>query len=114
MIHLTFESLPEFSTWKEKVEKETTSCFVIRTTTQGTTHYICNRSGTYNARSSGKRTPKQQGTSKIDGHCTAYMKMNMDSNRRVTVEACLEHVGHDTELRHLRLPKQTHNNIAGN
>lgn len=108
----------EFLTWKENVEKETTSWFVKYRKREGKHYTIdwfrCNRTGTHKPRGTGKRAMKQQGTSKMDGYCTAYMKvMTSKSDGKVTVEACLGHFGHSLKLGHLRIPDQIRQNIAG-
>eukprot|EP00794_Sanderia_malayensis_P009461 gene9461-10448_t len=56
-----------FLIWKENVEKETTSWFVKYRKRR------CNRTGTHKPRGTGNRAMKQQGTSKIDGYCTAQV-----------------------------------------
>jgi len=49
-----------------------------------------------------KRALKPQGPSKIDGKCSAFMKVVVDSvSKEVNVEYNLFHIGHDTRLGHL-------------
>ena len=113
-----FSSEAEFKQWKEKVEKETISWFVKYRKREGKNSiidwYRCNRSGTYRPRGTGKRAMKQQGSSKIGGHCTAFMKTISSKDRgNVVVEACLGHTGHEKKLGHLRIPDQLRQEIAG-
>lgn len=114
-----FPSTEEFMAWKSELEKKTSSWFVkFRGTKRGkeysTTWYRCNRSGTFQSRGEGKRAMKQQGTSKINGNCTAYMKASTsNTNGTVKIESCLDHTGHEQELSHTRMPDGLRKNIAG-
>ena len=38
-------------------------------------YYYCNRTGTFTSRGNGKRSLKQQGTLKLGGYCTAYIRV---------------------------------------
>ena len=114
----SYETVKEYLAWKENVEKETTSWFVKYRKRDGKLNTIdwlrCNRTGTHRPRGTGKRAMKQQGTSKIDGCCTAHMKfITSKSDGRVVVEGCLGNFGHSLKLGHLRIPDQIRQNIAG-
>ncbi|XP_014676566.1 PREDICTED: zinc finger transcription factor family protein 17-like [Priapulus caudatus] len=113
-----FETTREFLTWQVNIEKETTSWFVKYRKREGKQHTIdwfrCNRTGTYKPRGTAKRAIKQQGTSKINGYCTAHMKVTTSKcDGKVTVEGCLGHFGHPLKLGHLRIPDQIRQTIAG-
>ena len=113
-----FETKTQFKEWKETTRKETTSWFVKYRKKVGknstTNWFRCNRSGTYKSRGTGKRAMKQQGTSKIDRHCTAFIKVvTPNNNENITVEACLGHTGHSQKLGHLRILDKLRQDIAG-
>lgn len=74
-------------------------------------YYHCNRSGYYNSVSTGKRSLKSQGTSKINGYCTAAMAVTTQC-QTVYVEYCKTHHGHITSLAHLRLAEKDRKDIA--
>jgi len=60
-----------------------------------------------------KRALKTQGLSKIDGKCSAFMKVVVDSvSKEVNVEYNLSHIGHDTRLGHLRISDEVRSTIA--
>ena len=76
--------------------------------------FRCNRSGTYKPRGTGKRAMKQQGTSKIDRHCTAFIKVVTPiDNENITLEVCLGHTGHSQKIGFLRIPDKLRQDIAG-
>ena len=114
-----FPSTEEFMAWKSELEKKTSSWFVkFRGMKRGkeysTTWYRCNRSGTFQSCGEGKRAMKQQGTSKINGNCTAYIKaFTSNTNGTVKIESCLDHTGHEKELSHTRMPDGLRKKIAG-
>ncbi len=57
---------------------------------------------------------KQQGTSKIGGHCTAYMEVTTNKiDRKIVVQACLDHAGHEENLGYDCIPDQLGQKIAG-
>ena len=79
-----------------------------------TTWYRCNRSGTFKSRGDGKRAMRQQGTSKIGGYCTAYIKAYTNNHDgTVKIESCLDQTGHGMKLSHTRMPDTLRKRIAG-
>ena len=57
---------------------------------------------------------KNQGTSKMGNHCKASLKaVEFCESGKVAVEFCLWHVGHDSELGHLRILDDIRSTIAG-
>ncbi len=100
-----YEITKEFIAWKKKVERETTSWFVKNRKREGKGQTIdwfrCNRTGTHKLRDTGKRAMKQQGTSKINGYCTIYIKAATSKiDGKVTMEASLGHFGYSIKLIH--------------
>jgi len=100
----TFASFDAFLVWKKLKEQESNSLFVQhrqkRICKDNETYYFyCSRTGYLQER---KRALKPQGPSKIDGKCSAFMKVVVDSvSKEVNVEYNLFHIGHDTRLGHL-------------
>eukprot|EP00794_Sanderia_malayensis_P011705 gene11705-12923_t len=96
-----FSSTEEFMIWKSEVEKKLLpglSSFEEQNESRG----------------DGKRAMKQQGTSKINGNCTAYIKaLTSNTNGTVKIEFCLNHTGHEKELSHTRMPDALRKKIAG-
>ena len=109
----------DFLTWKEQLEKETNSWFVQdcgekKVADGSKTYYYCNRSGHFRNQGIGKRHSKTQGTSKINGHCTASLTVSKaEGGTFITVEAHTTHYGHEASLGHLRLPLSERAAIAG-
>lgn len=95
-------------------KKETNSWFVQESgkKSAGTTYYYCNRNGYYKSRGTGRRHLKNQGTSKINAHCTAALKVQctgMDCHLTVYKT----HYAHKSSLGHLRIPESDRLAIAG-
>ena len=75
--------------------------------------FYCNRTGYLQGVEGRKRALKTQGLSKIDGKCSAFMKVVVDSvSKEVNVEYNLSHIGHDTRLGHLRISDELRSTIA--
>ncbi|XP_049529014.1 uncharacterized protein LOC119462611 [Dermacentor silvarum] len=105
-----------FKSWKEKVEKDTRSRYVVTTSAkkgspQGkeTTYYSCHRSGTFVPQGTGKK--KQPPSLKCGRRCFAGMTVTK-SNTGVNVVFQSKHRGHDFELRHVLLSKTERSAIA--
>ena len=76
-------------------------------------YYKCNRSGFYKTKSTGQRQLKSQGTDKINGHCTAFIKTTTNKhNETIKAEICSTHYGHGHDLEHIRLDTNTRLTIA--
>lgn len=81
--NIEFSSFEEFLKWKQNVEKETLSRYVKECGSKqcadnSTRHYfVCNRSGHYMCKSTGKRHLKTQGSNKINGACPASMRASI-------------------------------------
>ena len=113
-----FNNSEEFQKWKESIERETNSSFILRsapaTTLDNTTsYYYCNRTGIYKPEGKGKRQLKSQGSNKIGYQCSAYIRATQLMGRKeVSVRYCLDHYNHDLQLAFLRIPEQTRMEIA--
>ena len=104
----------EFKQWKEQYEKNSNSWFVQGSGKKSTTLYFyCNRSGHYQSKGAGKRHIKNQGSSKINGHCTAAMVAKLTESLELEVTIYKNHYGHKTSLGHLRIPETDRLAIAG-
>ena len=74
-------------------------------------YYYCNRTGKFTSKGHGKRSVKQQGTSKIGGHCTAYIRVKEFESGEVEAEICDHHI-HEKKLVHLPLSDSVKKMIA--
>ena len=74
-------------------------------------YYYCNRTGKFTSKGHGKRSLKQQGTSKIGGHCTAYIRVKEFESGEVEAEMCDHHI-HEKKLVHLPLSDSVKKMIA--
>eukprot|EP00794_Sanderia_malayensis_P006481 gene6481-7221_t len=114
-----FKNIEEFEIWKKTMEKEGAAWFVRCRGTRTardfeTTWYICNREGAPRLGGTGKKAMKHQGTCKIKGHCTSYMKVvRYFDSECVVAQYCLGHTGHESYLGHLRIPNDIRTKIAG-
>ena len=77
----TFADYAEFTVWKEDLERETHSSYVLKcapvvTQEYRVSYYYCNRSGKYKPEGHGKRQLKSQGSTKIGFQCSAYIKVS--------------------------------------
>lgn len=113
-----FASVEEFQHWKSMYEKDSRSWFVKSTGHKvvgdiNVTYFYCNRSGFFSSESSGMRSLKTQGTSKIDAHCTAGILLRLLEGGKVDIEVIKTHYGHAPDLGHIRIPSQDRLAIAG-
>ena len=111
-----FSTFNEFLDWKERHEDESLSSFVLQSSPKQRDNYIiyyyyCKRTGKFTSRGSGKRSLKQQGTSKLGGYCTAYIRAKEYECGKVETEICDHHV-HEKKLVHLPLSDSTRKMIA--
>lgn len=111
-IVLQFDNSKQFLSYLRKFERENTvefyNCSHSNNLKSKVTYYRCNRSGFYReSKEAVQRRTKNQGSCKIEGHCTAYVKSKEEfASGKVTMELCNSHYGHDTQLVHLRVPKE--------
>ena len=75
--------------------------------------FYFNRTGYLQGVEERKRALTTQGLLKIDGKCSAFMKVVVDSvSKEVNVEYNLSHIGHGTKLGHLRISDELRSTIA--
>ena len=114
----TFADYAEFTVWKEDLERETHSSYVLKcapvvTQEYRVSYYYCNRSGKYKPEGHGKRQLKSQGSTKIGFQCSAYIKVSEHLvNKNVFVKFCSTHYNHDLQLAYLKIPEKTRLEIA--
>ena len=115
---LLFSNMAEFLQWKDKEERATNSSYVMNSSAKiyGESehrYYYCNRAGRYSGRGEGKRQLKTQGSSKINGHCTAHMKaVHNQKTNEVNVEYCATHNSHAIQLAHLCMSDEIRSSVA--
>ena len=106
--------------WKCKEEDKHNANFVKQTGSKTDvknnkiSYFHCNRSGFFKSKTSGQRQLKSQGTDKIDGYCTAYIKViTRQHTGEVEASICNTHYGHEQDLGHIRLSINARLSIAG-
>lgn len=114
---LNFSSSEEFILWKTNLEKQTSSSFIKKHGTKKNTNfsrtiYWCHRSGIYVPKGKGIRHLKTQGTCKIDGHCPAQLNVTSYADGKLEVIFTKTHVGHGSDLGHLKLTSNEKSEIA--
>lgn len=105
-----FQNNQEFDVWKKEVERKTNSSFLK---VNKTMTFQCHRSGTYEPAGKGIRRLKLSGSRKINGFCPAMIKVEKQSEHKVEVTYIKTHVGHECEIKHLRLTKKEKKLLAG-
>ena len=108
--------MPDFKMWKEEYENSSLSSFILHSAPKRhigyqSYYYYCNRTGHYFSKGKGKRGLKIQGSSKLDAHCTAFIRAKKYDDGCVEVTMC-EHHTHETQLAHLHLPQSTKEMVA--
>lgn len=114
---LTFLTEIDFLTWKRKVEADTLSRFIVKEGTRmykkhKTTNYDCHRSGYHAALGKRIRTLKIQGSVKINGFCPARISKQLNNDGSSNVTYFVTHIGHQNELKYLRLSSVEREDIA--
>ena len=99
------------------LEKSTNSWFVKGTGKKhpsgvSTYYFYCNRSGLFKSNSTGQRTIKSQGSSKINSHCTAGIQVQVLGTGDLNVTVVKTHYGHTQSLGHLRISDTVRKEIA--
>lgn len=114
-----FKSAEDFFNWKNQIEDEE-NCYFSKQRTYKTPSknsqtewFGCNRSGFYKSRvTERKKKIKFQGSAKISGYCPAGIKATCKDDGSISVQYTSTHVGHSSELAHLRLKFEQRKNIA--
>ena len=90
IVNKTFATMPDFKEWKEGYETASFSLFVLHSERMGYVcyYYYCNRTSKYTSRGTGKRGLKIQGTSKLESHCTSFIRARKYESGVVKVEMC--------------------------
>lgn len=102
-----------------QVEKESSSWYVGACGTQSyryhtVKYYYCNRSGFSKCKVVRKRGKKIQGSSKMKGTCCSFMTARKNKvSGSISVDYCLDHVGHNKKLAHVPLSDEMRTMIAG-
>lgn len=104
--------MEHFQIWMMKFEKQNGVEFIKVTRNLNikskVTYYRCNRSGFSKVSTKRvQRRTKTQGSCKIQGYCTAYIRTKEDLQTGVvSMNMCNTHYGHERQVIHLRIPKQ--------
>uniref|UniRef100_A0A1B6D3D5 C2H2-type domain-containing protein n=1 Tax=Clastoptera arizonana TaxID=38151 RepID=A0A1B6D3D5_9HEMI len=118
---IEFQSISEFLTWKNNVEKESKTFFIkknslfLRSSNKRIYYFHCNRSGFYRPQVTNfnrKRKIKLQGSRKINAFCPCRIRAELFTDGKVLVQYCSTHIGHKTDLIHLPLKLEERHNIA--
>lgn len=101
-----FNSVEDFNTWKDNIEKYTVSSFIKKDTyskdgISTCSTYQCHRTDIFKIKTLNKRRLKTSGSCKINGFCPASIKTTID-DRGLHVVYLSSHVGHKHELKYLR------------
>ncbi|KJH45951.1 zinc finger, C2H2 type [Dictyocaulus viviparus] len=105
-----FPCVNKFKHWKDQVEADTISKFVLsssRTRASGIiqSYYLCHLSGYANrSRHSTLSAGRLRTTKKLGRYCTAFINTKELLDGAVTVQCCLGHFGHGFDVRRLPLP----------
>lgn len=111
-----FQTLQSFQEWKADTEKRTTASFKHKRTNYGkdnqpvTKYFDCNCTGKAPAEPEARK--RSRGTFKMGGRCPAYITLRFQASGLLHVEACLDHLGHDQRLGHLRIPEDLRVSLA--
>ena len=76
------------------------------------TYLRCHRSGNYNS-SATLRIPNSRGTCKMGKHCPATMEV-IETENDVKVTHFITHIGHDIELKHIKISEADKEEIRSN
>lgn len=109
--YYNFDSIEEFHSWKNEIEKTTATSYIKRFSTEATAYYHCHRCGYHKSRGHTKRNMKISGSCKINGFCPAKIAMKLKHNK-VRVLYVSTHVGHKNDLKHIRLSREEKKSIA--
>uniref|UniRef100_A0A914UTY1 C2H2-type domain-containing protein n=1 Tax=Plectus sambesii TaxID=2011161 RepID=A0A914UTY1_9BILA len=114
-----FDGLPQYNDWIASLELETNCSFInrgggVQQGKDSTRLYKqCSRSGRYRSTAESSKNTRKKGTRKIQAHCPAYIRLNVDKNSGiVSAKMCLTHVGHEIGVKYIDLPKLLKNDIA--
>lgn len=109
---LAFDSIEEFNSWKTEQEARNVSCYIKRVNSENIASYVCHRSGYYKAEGTGKRCLKVTGSSKINAFCPSEIRAYIGKSGSVIVKYLPCHIGHENDIKHIRLTKEEKQFIA--
>ncbi|VDL71953.1 unnamed protein product [Nippostrongylus brasiliensis] len=115
---IRFASSQRFKEWKDEVEVDTMSKYVLsssRTRASGViqSYYLCHLSGYANrSRHSTVQVSRLRATKKLGRYCTAFLNTKELPDGTVIVQCCLGHFGHDFDVRRLPLPSRVRDEVA--
>ncbi|CAL4171680.1 unnamed protein product [Meganyctiphanes norvegica] len=110
-----FNNLKDFHQWKEDIEDKEGIKYIAHKGQKNnkdgscTRIYFCSRSGTYCYNGTGKRSSKNQGTSKIGTYCPSTMNIYCSAEGIVKCKYYKTHLAHETSgtnIRHIQIPKR--------
>ncbi|KAJ1374453.1 hypothetical protein KIN20_037142 [Parelaphostrongylus tenuis] len=113
-----FVNLQKFKSWKDQLETDTISKFVLsssRTRVSGViqSYYLCHLSGYANrSRHSVASTARLRTTKKLGRYCTAFINAKELPDGSVSVQCCLGHFGHGYDVRSLPLPNKVKEEVS--
>ena len=113
---LTFLNIDDFLQWKDSLEKETKSKYIVergvKVSAEKTCHfYRCHRSGFFESNSTGLRSMKQKGSKKINYLCPP-MKLTQFADGQCKLEIIKSHIEHQSKLVYLQLTTCERKKIA--
>jgi len=112
----------EFETWKNNVERETVSMYVLDTGAKNISdgvvkqYYFCHRSINYRKSGKNLRMMKPMGSNKIGKTCPSKIETTItenNGNASVQVKYWKTHCGHAQEIGRLKIDKENRAMIAG-
>ncbi|KAF0682292.1 zinc finger and BTB domain-containing protein 6-like, partial [Aphis craccivora] len=118
---ITFDNLKEFETWKQKIEKETVSMYVLDTGAKKLfngilkQYYFCHRSLNYRKSGNDLRLMKSMGSNKIGKTCPSKLETTIVETNgvaSVNVKYWKTHCGHAQEIGRLKIDKENRAMIA--
>jgi hypothetical protein len=113
----SFENVESFHAWKSEYCTETNSEYKLNATNKlkngnKNCFYQCSRSGFHSSEGNNIRRIKTKGSIKIGRYCPAKITAQINVNQKVDVEYLNTHIGHEQNLRHLKLTKHDRDNLA--
>lgn len=101
-INIQFDSFNEFLSWKQKIEKQSSSKYIRhrkkKYSDKWKYFYRCHRDGFYRAKGNNLRKLKKIGSNKINAHCPAKIDVTInETNGKISINYFQNHIGHSLE-----------------
>ncbi|CAI5439257.1 unnamed protein product [Caenorhabditis angaria] len=111
---IEFQNFEQFTKWKSEMERLTISKY-IRTSSKKnvfskSTYYRCNFSGTSCPIKLNEK--RKRLSTKMGRTCTAFFHTKQKENGKVLLRGCLQHVGHDQDIRKIPISNEIRKEIA--